>query len=127
MSEDEELSHLVGTILDATLDPALWTPVLAGISQFVNGQAGGLLSKDAVSKAGTAHYHYGVDPHYMQIYVETYFRLTRRRPCRSSTSGRSCARGISCLLMNFARADSIRSGCGPKAGSMRPRWCWRSR
>jgi len=26
MSEDEELSHLVGTILDATLDPALpWT------------------------------------------------------------------------------------------------------
>jgi len=75
MSEDEELSHLVGTILDATLDPALWTPVLAGISQFVNGQAGGLLSKDAVSKAGTAHYHYGVDPHYMQIYVETYFRF----------------------------------------------------
>jgi DNA-binding CsgD family transcriptional regulator/PAS domain-containing protein len=75
MSEDEELSSLIGTILDATLDPLLWTPVLAGISQFVNGQAGGLLSKDAVSKVGTAHYHYGVDPHYMQIYAETYFRF----------------------------------------------------
>ena len=75
MSEDQELSHLVGKILDATLDPDLWTPVLAGISQFVNGQAGGLLSKDAVSKAGTAHYHHGVDPHYMQIYAETYFRF----------------------------------------------------
>ena len=75
MSEDEELSCLIGQILDATLDPELWATVLAAICEFVNGQAGALLSKDAVSKAGTAHYHYGVDPHYMQIYAETYFRF----------------------------------------------------
>jgi PAS domain-containing protein len=75
MSEDQELSCLVGKILDAALDPARWTDVLVNICGFVNGQAGALLSKDAVSKAGTAHYQYGVDPHYMQIYAETYFRF----------------------------------------------------
>ena len=33
MSEDEELSSLIETILDATLDPLLWTPVLAVVSE----------------------------------------------------------------------------------------------
>ena len=75
MSEDQELSRLVGKIFDAALDPALWTMVLAGICDFVDGQAGGLLSKDSVSKFGTAHYHYGVDPYYMQIYAETYVQF----------------------------------------------------
>jgi DNA-binding CsgD family transcriptional regulator/PAS domain-containing protein len=75
MSEDQELSSLVGKILDTALDPARWTVVLADICGFVNGQACGLLSKDSVSKSGTAHYHCGVDPHYMQIYAETYFRF----------------------------------------------------
>ena len=75
MSEDVELSRLVGTILDAALDPALWATVLAGICEFVDGHAGGLLSKDAISKSGTAHYHYGVDLHYLQIYAETYVKL----------------------------------------------------
>ena len=75
MNEDEELSLLIGGILDATLDPALWTTVLAGICKFVNGQAGALLSKDLVSKVGIAHYHYGFDPYYLQIYAETYFQF----------------------------------------------------
>jgi DNA-binding CsgD family transcriptional regulator len=75
MSEDEELSCLIGQILDATLDPELWATVLAAICEFVNGQAGALLSKDSVSKAGIAHYHYGFDPYYLQLYAETYFRF----------------------------------------------------
>jgi DNA-binding CsgD family transcriptional regulator len=72
MSEDEELSSLIGTILDASLDPTLWGTVLAGISEFANGQAGGLMSKDSVSKAGIFHYHCGLDPYYMRTYAETY-------------------------------------------------------
>src|SRR5512140_2835183 len=75
MSEDRELSRLIGSILDAALDPGLWEVVLAGICEFVDGQVGGLLSKDAVSRSGTAHYHWGVDPHYMQIYSETYVKF----------------------------------------------------
>jgi DNA-binding CsgD family transcriptional regulator/PAS domain-containing protein len=72
MSADERLSHLIGRIYDAALDPILWTTVLAGICEFVDGQACGLLSKDSVSKFGNAYYHYGVDPYYIQIYSETY-------------------------------------------------------
>ena len=32
-------------------------------------------SKDAVSKAGTPYYHFGVDPHYVQVYSETHSRF----------------------------------------------------
>jgi DNA-binding CsgD family transcriptional regulator len=75
MDDKATLSALIGDIYDAALDPALWTDVLASITDFVGGQAGGLLSKDSVSKLGNAFYHVGVDPHYMQIYTETYVKF----------------------------------------------------
>jgi DNA-binding CsgD family transcriptional regulator/PAS domain-containing protein len=75
MSEDEKLSRLIGEILDAALDSALWTTALAGICEFVNGQAGGLLSKDSVAKSGNAHYYYNVDPYYVQNYAATYVKF----------------------------------------------------
>jgi len=70
MRDDEKLSHLIGDIYDAAVDPALWPDVLAKIAGFAGGQAAGLLSKDSVSKIGNAHYHCGVTPHYMQLYLE---------------------------------------------------------
>ena len=42
MSEDHELSCVLGSIYDAALDPALWTDALAKIAEFVGGQAGAL-------------------------------------------------------------------------------------
>ena len=68
------LTQLIGHIYDAALDGALWPDVLARIGVFLGGEAGGLLSKDAVSKAGTAHFTFGVDPHYVQLYNETHSR-----------------------------------------------------
>jgi DNA-binding CsgD family transcriptional regulator len=73
--DDEILTRLIGHIYDAALDAALWPWVLARIGEFVGGQAGGILSKDSVSKASTPHYHFGVDPHYVQIYAETHSRF----------------------------------------------------
>src|SRR5947209_5479330 len=75
MSEDKKLSGLIGRILDAALDPRQWTAALAGICEYLNGQAGALLSQDQVGQFGTAHYHHGIDPYYLQIYAETYFRF----------------------------------------------------
>jgi DNA-binding CsgD family transcriptional regulator/PAS domain-containing protein len=75
LRDDEILTCLIGHIYDAALDPALWTGVLAGIGEFVGGQAGGILSKDSVSKASTPHYHFGVDPYYVQIYSETHSKF----------------------------------------------------
>jgi DNA-binding CsgD family transcriptional regulator/PAS domain-containing protein len=42
MSEDHELSCVLGSIYDAALDPTLWTGALAKIAEFVGGQAGTL-------------------------------------------------------------------------------------
>jgi hypothetical protein len=55
--DDDLLTHLIGRIYDAALEPTLWTGVLAQIGEFV----GGIVAKDAASKDGTPHYHFGVD------------------------------------------------------------------
>jgi DNA-binding CsgD family transcriptional regulator len=73
--DDEILTHVIGHIYDAALDAALWPGVLARIGEFVGGQAGGILTKDSVSKAGTPYYHYGVDPYYIRIYSETHSKF----------------------------------------------------
>ena len=72
LRDERILPRLIGHIYDAALDAALWPDVLAMIGLFVGGQAGGILSKDTISKAGTAHYTFGVDPHYVQLYSETH-------------------------------------------------------
>ncbi|HUI94426.1 MAG TPA: LuxR C-terminal-related transcriptional regulator [Xanthobacteraceae bacterium] len=67
--------HLIGQIYDAALEPGLWPEVLACICDFVGGRAGGIISKDSISKASTPHFHFGIEPHYLQIYSKTHSRL----------------------------------------------------
>jgi DNA-binding CsgD family transcriptional regulator/PAS domain-containing protein len=71
MSEDNELSCVVGSIYDAALDPALWTDALARIAEFVGGQAGALGSRDMVTKFVGVDHHVGRDLQYMQMHSET--------------------------------------------------------
>ena len=75
MPDPDRLSSLVGDIYDAVLDQSLWINVLRNAAEFVGSQAGGLLSKDAVSKSANIHYGFGVAPHYMRLYVDTYAKL----------------------------------------------------
>src|SRR5215470_16091768 len=75
MQECQRLTSLIGDIYDAALDSSLWVGVLAKITDYVGGHAGGLLSKDSLSKFGNAYYHCGVDPHYLALYAETYWRF----------------------------------------------------
>jgi DNA-binding CsgD family transcriptional regulator/PAS domain-containing protein len=72
MREDRKLTDLIGNIYDTTLDHKSWTGVLMSITDFVGAQAGGLVSKDPVSKFATSPYNFGVDPHYVQLYEQTY-------------------------------------------------------
>jgi len=73
--ETEVLSGLISQIYDAALDSDLWIEALAGISEFTEGRAAALLSKDTISKSGTTHFHHGVEPYYMRLYAETYMKL----------------------------------------------------
>ena len=72
MSEDDELSCVVGNIYAAALDPVLWTDALAKIAEFVGGPAGALGSKDLVDKFVDVDHHVGLDLKYMQMQSETY-------------------------------------------------------
>ena len=75
MREYEKLTDLIEDIYDTTLDPASWTNALASMTDFVQGQACGLISKDPASKFGDTHYYCNVDPYYIQTYGETYARF----------------------------------------------------
>jgi PAS domain-containing protein/DNA-binding CsgD family transcriptional regulator len=72
MSEDDELSGVVGRIYDAAQSPALWADALADIAAFVGGRPGALSAKDLVSKFVNAGHHVGPDLLYMQMHSETY-------------------------------------------------------
>jgi DNA-binding CsgD family transcriptional regulator len=71
MSEDTELSRVIGSIYDAARDPALWTDALAQVAGFVGGQAGALGSKDMVNKFVKLDHPVGLDLQYMQMHSET--------------------------------------------------------
>ena len=65
-------SELIESIYDAGLHPELWSAVIVKVNAFIGSQACGLISKDPVSKSGATHFYCGVDPHYIQLYAETY-------------------------------------------------------
>ena len=69
------LTRLIGQVYDAARDSALWPGALASIGEFVGGQAGAILSRDSISKAGTPHHHFGLDPRYVEIYATTHSKL----------------------------------------------------
>ncbi|MBR0816428.1 helix-turn-helix transcriptional regulator [Bradyrhizobium liaoningense] len=75
MHGPRKLPELVESIYDAGLDPAMWNGVVAGIRDFVGGQACGLFSKDSISKFSVTHYYCGADPHYIQLYSETHSKF----------------------------------------------------
>ena len=75
MTEQTRLSRLIAAMYDATLEPAQWSEVLAGIVAFVGGHGGCLLAKDATSRDVDAHWQTGVEPHYMRLYTDTYSKL----------------------------------------------------
>jgi hypothetical protein len=75
MEADRDLTQLIGDIYDAALDSSRWTDVLAKIAKYTGGQAAGLLSKDTVSKSGNIYYQSGVDPYFVKLYSETYWKF----------------------------------------------------
>ena len=52
LSEELQLSRLVGELYDAALDPALWTVALQGVRDFVGGASAGIVAKDASANRG---------------------------------------------------------------------------
>ena len=74
MHETERLSALIGDIYDAALQPSLWANVLENAARFVGGPAASVFSKD-VAKSVQVFYQFGIDPGYVQLYVNKYIKL----------------------------------------------------
>jgi DNA-binding CsgD family transcriptional regulator/PAS domain-containing protein len=72
MSEDDELSSVVGRIYDAVLNPGLWSDALERLAKFVGGRAGALRSEDLVTRFVGAGHDVGLDLEYMQMHSELY-------------------------------------------------------
>jgi DNA-binding CsgD family transcriptional regulator len=66
---------LIGDVYDAALDPALWVRVLEQAAGFVGGSAASLYTKDVANKTANAAFQYGLDPRYVQLYLQTYVKL----------------------------------------------------
>lgn len=75
MRQADNVSSLVEEIYDAALEPALWSNLVVSINAFVGTRACGIISKDSTTRSGVTHYHCGVDPHYIQLYADTYCRF----------------------------------------------------
>lgn len=71
----QRASRLIADIYDASLDPTMWTVVLEQIAEFVGGRAAALALKDPGSAIVEAHYQFGIDPHSMRLYSETYSKF----------------------------------------------------
>jgi PAS domain-containing protein len=68
----EHLSTLIGSIYDAALDPALWIGVLEQAAKFANASAASLYTRDISGKTANVTHQYGLDPQYVQLYMQTY-------------------------------------------------------
>jgi DNA-binding CsgD family transcriptional regulator len=79
LSEELELSRLVGELYDAALDPALWSVVLKGVRDFVGGASAGIVAKDATANRGFVCFDDGsIAPDYTASYFDRYVALD---PC----------------------------------------------
>lgn len=74
MSESR-LSQLIGEIYDAALDPELWPHALEKVCGFVGGSQANIFWQDVIGKAAKKFFEWGNDPHYTQLYLETYAKI----------------------------------------------------
>jgi DNA-binding CsgD family transcriptional regulator len=75
MSGNQRLTHLIGHIYDATLDPSLWRGVLNHAAEFIGASAAVLISKDPTARRVCLFHEHGADPHYLQLYAHRYAAL----------------------------------------------------
>lgn len=68
----EQVSHLIGEIYDASLDPTLWPDVLEQTCGFVQGIASVLIAHEATTRAGHFYFSWGDDPLYTESYNQTF-------------------------------------------------------
>ncbi len=83
MSE-ARLSQLIGEIYDTALEPELWPHALGGVCGFVGGSQATIFWQDVIAKAAKRFFEWGHDPHYTQLYIDTYAKINPLFPAAYS-------------------------------------------
>jgi hypothetical protein len=118
MGEAARLSALIGDIYDAALEPGLWTGVVEKAGRFVGGSGASIFSRDSVRRTGNAHYKFGVDPWYEQLYFEKYIKLDPLNAAYLMLGvGDVTSNSIIVDALNSPNRVSIRNGHGRRVGS----------
>lgn len=71
MELNEKLLSMVADVYDAALDDSLWPATLGNVVALAGGQSGGLVRTGAAGEPVISH-AVGVDPAFIQSYIETY-------------------------------------------------------
>lgn len=71
---DQAFSAAVAAIYDAALDVSRWPDAMPLATAYVGGQAGGLIAKDRLTSRATMLHYCGVEPRFIESYLETYWR-----------------------------------------------------
>jgi DNA-binding CsgD family transcriptional regulator len=80
MSELIEYSNLIGEIYDASLDPALWTPVFEQICRFLGCSSAHLFAQDYGGKTTNRYFTWGDEPSFTQLYIDKYAKINPMFP-----------------------------------------------
>lgn len=75
MGEGEQVSHLIGDIYDAALDPALWPSVQQRACEVVRASASTLYWQDSTRKIGSSFTHIGIEPDFTESYFEKFIKI----------------------------------------------------
>jgi DNA-binding CsgD family transcriptional regulator/PAS domain-containing protein len=80
MNELEQLSQLIGEIYDTTLDASSWPQVIPAIEDFLGVSAVNLFAQDALKKNANVFHIHGIEPAFVQSYLEKYIKLNPTFP-----------------------------------------------
>jgi DNA-binding CsgD family transcriptional regulator len=76
MRDVDDVPSLICDIYDASLDPSRWAGVLRKSRDYLGGSAAAVFSKDLATRSLNVFYQCGgVEPHYTQLYFDTYERI----------------------------------------------------
>ena len=76
----EDILYLVARIYDASMEPALWDPVLGEITLFLGGDSAMLLAQDFVNLDGRFFHRWNDNPDFTASFFDKYMKLNPLSP-----------------------------------------------
>jgi DNA-binding CsgD family transcriptional regulator len=114
MIEPQELSHHIGEIYDASLDPALWPATVAASCRILQSCASAIASIDLMLPAANITFSYGIDPSYLASFGKDASLYPFMKNLRLSDVGHTSAASQRMNAIDFRNSALYREWSEPK-------------